>query len=173
MSLYGLLIGIGFALAAHYFTLHNHSISDSHKPAFILLVFLFSFIGARLYHVFDYWAYYSQYPLQVLNTPAGGLGIYGGIIGALIFIFSYTGKTRIPLLSITDTIAPVLPLAQSLGRFGNFINHEGFGPPTSLPWWQFISPQHRPPQFASYSTFHPTWLYESILDLILFLFISS
>lgn len=101
-------------------------------------------IGARLYHVVDSWSYYSQHLSQIPATWNGGLGIYGAIIGASIFIFLFSKFSKIRFLSILDSITPILPLCQAIGRIGNFFNHE-----------------------------IPTWWIEASLNLILFFIIKS
>ena len=68
-----------------------------------------------------------------------------------------------------DLAAPSILLAQAIGRFGNYINQEGFGPPTNLPWAVYIDPQNRPTQYLLYSRFHPTFFYEAVLNLVFFL----
>ena len=86
-------------------------------------------LGARAYHVIDTWHYYSQNLEQIINIPNGGLGIYGGLIAGFLFIFIFSKLNKIKVLSITDSITPILPLAQAIGRFGNYVNGE-------IPiWW--------------------------------------
>ncbi len=138
MSGYGLLIGISFAIGLSYFQKHNRLVPKSKENWFAIGIIISSVIGARLYHVFDYWEYYSQHPAQIINTPAGGLGIYGGIIAAILFICLFAKINRLSLLPLLDTLAPILPLGQSIGRFGNFLNHEVYSP-NGLPVWLFES----------------------------------
>ena len=129
-------------------------------------------IGARIYHVLDYWQYYSAQPSKVFHFWEGGLGIWGGIFGAFLGISIYL-KLRTKkygsesTLLWLDLIAGVAPLGQAIGRLGNYFNHENFGMPTTLPWGIYIDPQHRPENYANSSTFHPLFLYEGILDVLL------
>lgn len=148
MSIYGFLIGISFVLGINYFQAHNRSIPPSKQNWFFFGLIVSSLIGARLYHVFDYWSYYSSNPSQILNTPAGGLGIYGGIIAALIFIITFCRLNHLPLLPLTDLLSSFLPLGQAIGRFGNYFNHEVYSP-----------------------SGQPVWLFESLSCLVLFLLI--
>ena len=125
-------------------------------------------VGARLYHVLSNFQLYFSNPATIFEIWKGGLGIWGaiagGIVGAIIFL-----KTRHQkILYWLDLMAVVVPLGQAIGRWGNFFNQEIFGKPTALPWGIYISPQNRPAQFASFQNFHPLFLYESVLDLILF-----
>ena len=86
-------------------------------------------LGARAYHVIDSWSYYSQHLSQIPATWNGGLGIYGALIAATLYIYIYSKINKISALSIFDSITPILPLCQSIGRIGNFVNHE-------IPsWW--------------------------------------
>jgi len=140
MSIYGLLIGIAFALGAQYFSKKNNLIHKKRETIFIFLLFLFSVIGARSYYVISNWNYYSQNLDQIINTRGGGLGILGGLIGGILFIFIFSKLNKISFIKILDTIAPIVPLCQSIGRWGNFFNNE-----------------------------IPVWWIESIFDLILFL----
>ena len=97
----------------------------------------------------------------------GGLGIWGGIaLAAVVGIWRLRRNgADVPLFM--DAVAPALLVAQGIGRIGNYFNQELFGGPTSLPWGLEISPAHRPPGYAQYTTFHPTFLYELIFDLAL------
>jgi phosphatidylglycerol:prolipoprotein diacylglycerol transferase len=76
---------------------------------------------------------------------------------------------RLPVLRGLDVAAPSLALGQAIGRWGTFFNEEAFGRPTSLPWKLYISPAHRPPGYGQFDYFHPTFLYESLWDLAVFL----
>jgi len=124
-------------------------------------------IGARLYHVVTNYEGYSGRPWRALNIWEGGLGIPGGIAAGVISGLIVAHRRGMPLASLLDTVAPALPLAQAIGRWGNWFNQELFGRPTSLPWGVRIDPVNRPASFASYSTFHPAFLYESLWNVAL------
>ena len=129
MHIYGLIIGIAIIISLNYFEKNNTVISKSKLNPFIIGLLLSMLFGARLYHVIDSWSYYSLNLGQIINIPNGGLGIYGAILGGFLYIFLFAKINKISILSITNSIAPILPLAQSIGRFGNFINGE-------IPiWW--------------------------------------
>ena len=84
--------------------------------------------------------------------------------------FLFVAKVKnLDLLKSLDLAAPSIILGQAIGRFGNYINQEGFGPPTNLPWGVFIDPQNRPTQYLLYTRFHPTFFYEVLLNLIFFI----
>ena len=126
-------------------------------------------LGARLYEVAFNWDYYGQFPRKILAVWEGGLAIHGGlIVGPLVGIW-LARRWKVPILRGLDVTGPSFAIGQAIGRWGNFFNEEAFGMPTSLPWKLYISPPHRPPGFTQYEYFHPTFLYESVWDLGVFL----
>ncbi|MBI4607565.1 MAG: prolipoprotein diacylglyceryl transferase [Candidatus Rokubacteria bacterium] len=125
-------------------------------------------VGARLYYVAFNWAYYSQFPRKIVAVWEGGLAIHGGLLGGLLVGGIYAWSKRLPLARYLDVVAPSLALGQGIGRWGNFFNQEAFGTPTDLPWKLYISPPHRPLEYAQVEYFHPTFLYESLWDLVVF-----
>jgi phosphatidylglycerol---prolipoprotein diacylglyceryl transferase len=129
-------------------------------------------IGARIYHILTpspssglSLQYYLNNPLQMLDLRNGGLGIFGGLIGGGIGVYLYARRHKQPLLKWFDLIVPGVALAQAIGRWGNFVNHELYGAPTTLPWATYIPPNKRLPGFTQYETFHPLFLYESLWNL--------
>jgi prolipoprotein diacylglyceryl transferase len=127
----------------------------------------FGVLGARLYHDITSWSEVPSPKWQgIWEVWKGGLGIWGGILlGTLagVVVIRRAGAS-VPLF--LDAAAPGLLLAQGIGRIGNWWNQELFGKPTSLPWGLEISPEHRPLAYLQNPTFHPTFLYELIWDLI-------
>lgn len=126
----------------------------------------FGIIGGRLYHVVSDWQLYfgpgGSGISGAIRIWDGGLGIWGAVsIGAL---GAWIGAKRagVALPPVGDAIAPGIALAQAIGRWGNYFNQELFGSPTDLPWGLQISPNNRPSGFEEFSTFHPTFLYESL-----------
>lgn len=129
-------------------------------------------VGARLYYVVFNWSYYSKYPSEIWKVWHGGLAIHGGIFGALLMIFVYSRiKRYFSFVHATDLFTSVLPLGQAIGRWGNFFNYEAYGRPTNLPWKMFVPPEKRMPGFDMDAFFHPTFLYESLWDLSIFIFL--
>src|SRR5919204_6747837 len=126
-------------------------------------------IGARLYEVAFNWDYYGQYPSKIIAVWEGGLAIHGGLILGPLVGARLAWRWRLPVLRGLDVAAPSLAIGQAIGRWGNFFNEEAFGRPTNLPWKLYISPPHRPPGFAQFDYFHPTFLYESLWDLGVFI----
>jgi phosphatidylglycerol---prolipoprotein diacylglyceryl transferase len=126
-------------------------------------------VGARLYEVIFNWDYYGQYPSKIIAVWEGGLAIHGGLIAAVIVGVWLARRWKLPILRSLDIAAPSIAIGQAIGRWGNFFNEEAFGRPTNLPWRLYISPPHRPPGYSQYEYFHPTFLYESLWDLLVFL----
>ena len=133
------------------------------------LALLGGLVGARLYYVLFNLDYYSQFPGKIFALWEGGLAMHGGlIVGPLIGVW-LAQRWNVPILRGLDVTAPSMVLGQAIGRWGNFFNEEAFGRPTDLPWKLYISPEHRPMGYAQYEFFHPTFLYESIWDFVVFL----
>jgi prolipoprotein diacylglyceryl transferase len=132
-------------------------------------------IGARLYHLATnpelYWGKHGQGTAAALEVWHGGLGIWGGVLGGAVGAWIACRRRGIPLALVADALAPGLVLAQAVGRWGNYFNQELFGRPTSLPWGLEISPSHRPPGYEAATTFHPTFLYESLWDVFVALLV--
>ena len=124
-------------------------------------------VGARLYHVItDYQRFEGQWG-NVVKVWEGGLGIPGGIAAGALAGVLYARHKKMPLGDLADTVAPALPLAQAIGRLGNWFNQELFGGPTKLPWGLEIDVAHRPDRYLDAATFHPTFLYEGLWNLAL------
>jgi phosphatidylglycerol---prolipoprotein diacylglyceryl transferase len=123
-------------------------------------------VGARLYHVATDWSAFSGHLENIPRIQQGGLGIYGALLGGALGAVIGARRAGVPLLVILDCAAPGVALAQALGRFGNYFNQELFGGPTSLPWGLEIDPENRPAQYLNDTTFHPTFLYESLWNLL-------
>lgn len=189
---YGLLIVGGAVLAAWVSTFEARRRGEDPEHVWGLLTWLliFGIIGARLYHVFSDpvdglgWSYYRENPIDIINFWSGGfrgLGIYGGIIGGVVAIIIYTWKNKLKLSRWLDIPIPGLLLGQAIGRMGNFINQELYGPPTTLPWGFKINtnfPYQPPPStiprpagmseldFIANTRFHPTFFYEALWNLL-------
>lgn len=134
-----------------------------------LLIFAIpiSIITARLYYVIFKWDYYGQNILQIFNLKNGGIAIYGALIGGFITCYIYCKVKKIDFLDLLDFIVPSVVIAQSIGRWGNFINVEAYGEHTNMPWRMGIIDN------GVYKEVHPTFLYESIATLIIFIILSK
>ncbi len=137
------------------------------------------FIGARLYYVFiqsprgpEGLGYYLSNPGQILQVWGGGIHIFGGFLFGGVALWIFTRVRKLDARRYLDAIALGLPLAQAIGRWGNFINQELYGPPTTLPWGLRIDPIHRIGpyrdlmQYPLTTRFHPLFLYESLWNLV-------
>ena len=169
VHLYGLIIALsiflGWFLAkrrAHLYKIPRTIFDDP----ILLIPLVLAIIGARIYHVLDFWDYYSNNLNQILAITNGGLGIWGALIGVFLGFYLVAKVKKLDFLKILDLAAPSLLVGQALGRIGNFINQEGFGPPTEKPWGVFIEVDRRPPQYLTETYFHPTFFYEAALDAI-------
>ncbi|GIU85436.1 MAG: hypothetical protein KatS3mg008_2211 [Acidimicrobiales bacterium] len=129
-------------------------------------------VGARLYHVATDWYRYEGRWLDALKIWQGGLGIPGAILlGALVGVWA-ARRMGLRVSAVLDMGAPCVPVAQAIGRLGNWFNQELYGKPTDLPWGLEIDPEHR---VAGYEApgllFHPTFLYEALWNVTLALFL--
>jgi prolipoprotein diacylglyceryl transferase len=123
-------------------------------------------VGARLYHVITSWSTVDGEWWEPFAVWQGGLGIWGGIAGGVLAGAIVVRRAGESVLRFMDAVAPGLLLAQAIGRFGNYFNQELFGEPTDLPWALEIDPANRPEGFEQFATFHPTFLYESLWNLL-------
>lgn len=128
-------------------------------------------VGARLYHVATSWGSFSEDLGKIPMIWKGGLGIPGGLLGGVLGGIYATRRRHVPVGPLLTAVAPAVPLAQSIGRWGNWWNQELFGRATNLPWALEISDDKLPAGYASGTTFHPTFLYESLWNLGLCLFL--
>ncbi|MDO8530965.1 MAG: prolipoprotein diacylglyceryl transferase [Dehalococcoidia bacterium] len=142
--------------------------NPDHVVGILVLAVPLGLIGARLYHVVSAWNFYAQYPELIPAIWRGGIGIYGGIAGALLAFVIYTRWQKLSLLRWMDIGAPGLLIGQAIGRWGNYFNQELYGPPTDLPWGIPIDKAHRLAGYESdsYKLFHPLFLYESLFNIV-------
>ncbi|MBW4488101.1 MAG: prolipoprotein diacylglyceryl transferase [Trichocoleus desertorum ATA4-8-CV12] len=124
--------------------------------------------SARLYYVLFQWQEYAQRPEDIIAIWKGGIAIHGAILGGLVASLIFARIKRVSFWQLADLVAPSLILGQAIGRWGNFFNSEAFGRPTNLPWKLFIPPQQRPIGYENVAYFHPTFLYESLWNLMVF-----
>lgn len=127
-------------------------------------------IGARIYHVATDWKTYRDDWPAALNITQGGLGIPGGIFFGVLAGLLVVRVKKLPRADLLDVVAPALPIAQAIGRLGNWFNQEVYGRPTSLPWGLEIDQPGLQPSGAAYpagTLFHPTFLYEGLWNVAL------
>ena len=132
---------------------------------------LFSIIGARLFYVLGDIDFYLDYPNEIICINHGGISIYGAICFAIISLFFYCKKTGKSFFKLCDCLAVVMPLCQAIGRWGNYFNQEAFGLPSDGFIKLFVDFKYRPMEYKNVIYFHPTFLYEGVLNLILFIFL--
>lgn len=166
---YGLFIALGLALGT-LLTAHE-LVRKGHEATLALdaLVFVvpLGFIGARIYHVVTDYELYADAPFpSIFEVWNGGLGIYGAVLGGFLGGFLFARIRGISPLVLADAIAPGLVLAQAIGRWGNYFNQELFGRPSNLPWAIQIDPENRPVGFKEATSFHPTFFYEFVWNLL-------
>lgn len=195
---YGLLIVTGAVIAAWIATKEAARRGEDPEHVWNVLTWclIFGIIGARLYHVFSSptgnfagWSYYRENPIEIIRFWNGGfrgLGIFGGVVGGVLAIVIYTWRARLNLLRWLDIPAPGLLVAQAIGRLGNRVNQELYGPPTDAAWAFHINPRFPCQEPAGspmacgiperltdearqwYAThgFHPTFFYEMAWNIV-------
>ncbi len=200
LTWYGIFIVGGAVLAAYVSSRLAARAGENPDHIWNLLAWILvgGIIGARLYHVFSSpadglgWAYYREHPIDIINFWGGGfrgLGIYGGLVGGILAIVIYCSYQKLNPLQYFDFIAPNVLLAQAVGRLGNWVNQELYGPPTDVPWAFHINPVHpcqMPPnlpanvqdcgalnltqetlEWYANNGFHPTFFYEALWNLFM------
>ena len=132
------------------------------------VVILIGIIGARLYYCLINFGYYFYNPINIFDIRQGGLSIHGMLFAGILYFLAIAKIKKIKFWDLTDSVACALPLAQSIGRWGNYFNSEAFGIPTNGNWGLYIPQQNRPELYINYELFHPAFLYESIANLLIF-----
>lgn len=186
---YGVLIMTGVALGAYFSSrlAKKRGLDPDHVWSALILAVVLAIIGARLYHVFSIpegctpqtpcgWYWYREHPIDAIAFWKGGfqgLGIYGAIVGGILGVVIYAWWNKLNPLVWLDIGAPGLAFGQFVGRWGNFINQELYGPPTGSDWFGIrLNPEypHQPPPGGRYDLlYHPTFLYESLWSLLVFI----
>ena len=164
IHVYGILMGVAVA-TAYTITMRRYArfggdeaVAGRAAMWAVVLGFLgarFAFVITRLYRFEGDW-------LGVFRIWEGGIAMFGGLTGGLLAAIWALHRSRGSFPMFADAVAIGLPAAQAIGRWGNYFNQELFGTPTTLPWGLEIAAHRRPPQYAAFETFHPTFLYESL-----------
>ncbi|UVJ06050.1 prolipoprotein diacylglyceryl transferase [Staphylococcus aureus] len=166
---YGIIIAVGILLG--YFVAQRALVKAGlHKDTLVDIIFysaLFGFIAARIYFVIFQWPYYVENPSEIIKIWHGGIAIHGGLIGGFIAGVIVCKVKNLNPFQIGDIVAPSIILAQGIGRWGNFMNHEAHGGPVSR---AFLEQLHLPNfiienMYINGQYYHPTFLYESIWDV--------
>jgi phosphatidylglycerol:prolipoprotein diacylglycerol transferase len=163
MSIYGLIIGIAVVLGIEVIRRKTNL-----KEIYLLIPLIFALLGARALYLLHNIEEILAGQVKIFNVWDGGLALFGALIGILLGIYIISKLVKQPFLKLSDKFFTYIPLIQAFGRIGNYFNKELYGKPTSLPWAIEIPQENRLQGYENYTTFHPTFLYESILNLILF-----
>lgn len=160
---YGVLISLGVLLGV-FFALRECKrigFKEDNLLDFLLIAIPTAIVGARAYYVIFSWDYYSQNLSEIINIRNGGLAIHGALIAGAAVGVLFCKIRKINVFQLLDIVIPSVALGQAIGRWGNFVNQEAFGGPTDLPWGIVVNGQK----------VHPTFLYESIMNLLIFIFL--
>ena len=168
LHLYGLCIALG--VLAAFWLANRRWVAAGGKPGELerpgIWAVAAGFLGARIAYVSTHIDKFHGKWWEVLYIWQGGLALYGGLtLGILTGIWA-ARRYRLPVLRALDAAIPAIPLAQAFGRWGNYFNQELFGTPTTLPWALEVERDFRPARYAEFATFHPTFLYESLYNLL-------
>ena len=169
LHMYGLMLAIGVLVAVR--VAEVRWVRRGHKAKefsdIVVWIVIAGVIGARVYHVITDYQLFTDDWLRAFKIWEGGLGIWGAVIGGAIAAVFLARRRHLDLGDLLDSIAPGLVFAQAIGRWGNWFNQELFGAPTKLPWGLEIDLAKRPLGYERYTTFQPTFLYESLYCLTL------
>ena len=158
-----IVFGIILALILCSKSKENFNIKFDFVFESLMFAIIFGIIGARLYYVLFNLQYYLKNPIKILHIRDGGLAIYGGLIAGAITILAKCQNRKIDKLDFLDYITPFIAIAQSVGRWGNFFNQEAYGTETTNILRMGINTEY------GYEEVHPTFLYESIFTLMIFI----
>jgi phosphatidylglycerol---prolipoprotein diacylglyceryl transferase len=169
LSYHGLLIALGIAVGTWLTAreLERRGYDGTLALGSLFFVVPLGVLGGRLYHVATEYHRYTRNPFpKVLETYDGGLGIFGALAGGFLGLLLFSWYRGINALTFADAAAPGIALGQAIGRWGNYFNQELFGQPSDLPWAIRIAPLRRPTEYADATSFHPTFLYEALWDVL-------
>ena len=170
---YGLMIALG-ALTAVAWSRRRHAARGG-DPEDMSTIALWAIpaglVGSRLYHVATDWRSFQGRWEDVPALWQGGLGIPGGLMAGVTVGVLVARRRGLSMAGAMDVMVPTIPVAQAIGRWGNWFNQEVFGRPTDLPWALEIDAAHRPSGYSEAATFHPTFLYEGLWNVALAVFL--
>lgn len=170
---YGLMYAIGITCALYMIrrevARRQIRLSEDDVINFVMVSVVGGIIGARAYYVAFNWAAYQANLWETLKIWHGGLAIHGGVMGGALTGWWFVRRHRLPFALMADLAAPPLILAQTFGRFGNFMNGDAHGMPTDLPWGIIFPPYSIAGQEFPNTPLHPVMLYEMALNFGIFL----
>ena len=160
---YGILIACGILMAILVSSKEARRLGyqEGQVTDICLFAIPLGIVGARLYYVDFNWSQYAGDLREIINIRGGGLAIHGGILAGILTVWVFTRIKKLEFFRTADILVLGLPMAQAIGRWGNFINGEAHGGPTNLPWTILVEGQR----------VHPTFLYESVWDWMIFVYI--
>ncbi|MGO1478876.1 prolipoprotein diacylglyceryl transferase [Senegalia sp. (in: firmicutes)] len=160
---YGIFIASGMIIGALIAVKEARRVGFDEEELINMLIFAIpmAIVGARIYYVIFKWDYYQGNILEMINIRSGGLAIHGGIIGSVLTAIIYCKIRKINFWKLADITAPSIILGQAIGRWGNYANKEAHGGPTDLPWAISVNGEN----------VHPTFFYEFIWNILVFVFL--
>ncbi len=167
---YGIIMGTAFFIGTYLARYHakRAGIDPDHILNMVVWIIPSAILCARAYYVIFEWEQYQAHPLDVFAVWKGGLAIHGGLIGGVLAGGLYVRKYRLPFFLTGDVIMPSVILGQAIGRWGNFINQEAHGGVASPEFMSHFPAFIRNQMFIDGVYYHPTFLYESLWDLLVF-----
>lgn len=167
--MYAVAILVGLLLIKREVQRRQLSITEDDVVNFVLVIVAAGIVGARVYYVAFNWEFYGRHLSEIPAIWHGGLAIHGGMAGGVLAGWWFVRRHRLPFLVMADVAAPSIILGQAFGRFGNFMNGDAHGVPTSMPWGIVFPPWSIAGQDFPNTPIHPTMLYEMVFNLIIFL----
>ena len=169
---YGAIIAISVACAYGLWLLpiiKRNNYNEDEFTTLALLLVITGIIGARLGYVVQNLHYYLSQPVEILALWHGGMSIHGAVIACIPVVIWRAPKVGLPAMKLLDILSPAVVLCLAFGRLGNFFNGELFGKPTDVAWKMFVPAANRPLALSQDQYFHPVFLYEMVLDLLIFI----
>jgi len=161
----GILVGMIVVLKlAEKYKISKETIIDS-----VFYLIAGGIIGARAYHILLEFPYYLNNPIEIIKIWQGGIAIHGAIFAGIVIAYFFAKKHKINFWRLLAIYTPGLAIGQAIGRWGNYFNQELFGLPTNLPWGIPIEPVNRMLEYYGANYYHPTFLYESLGSLLIFI----
>ncbi len=166
-----MFLGVLLGLIVAYVEIKRKKMDTNIFENMAFYAIIFGFVGARIYYVLFNLDYYLNSPLEIFKVWNGGLAIHGGIIGSALAIYFYCRKNKLSFIEMLDICVPGLIIGQVIGRWGNFFNSEAHG---GIVERSFLEGLHLPEfiikgMYINGNYYHPTFLYESLLNLVCFI----
>ncbi|MGM9947824.1 prolipoprotein diacylglyceryl transferase [Floccifex sp.] len=166
-----IITGVIVAYELSQATMKKWKYSTSVLEDYVVPMMFCGIIGARLYYVLFQWDYYSKFPEEIIKIWHGGLAIHGGLIAGVLFSLYYFKKKKVSIYRMMDCILPNVLIAQAFGRWGNFMNQEAFGSAVSESFINHFPSFIKNRMYINGQYHHPTFLYESVANVIGFFLI--